>query len=273
MKVTKCSLLAIFAIAVCAMPVGASVMYTGPVLSYNFDGMPTSDATPPDTITPAPFSSTAGVQGVATGSGGWEATKLSGTGTTAMPFIADNGGGNSGAIYSYGAAQASDRALGSVASGSNVPAFGIEVVNNTSYTMTWVEIDFTQENWRSSTSTTNVTQASYSTSAAGTTSANYLSALTGFTDVDSLDLVGPLFGATNGALNGNDPANQAARSAVITGLLIAPGQSFFLRFQDANDVGNDAGLAIDNFELLMVPEPSSLALVVASVGAMLFRRK
>jgi hypothetical protein len=38
-------------------------------------------------------------------------------------------------------------------------------------------------------------------------------------------------------------------------------------------VGNDAGLAIDNFELLMVPEPSSLALVVASVGAMLFRRK
>lgn len=40
------------------------------------------------------------------------------------------------------------------------------------------------------------------------------------------------------------------------------GQSLYLRWQDVNDVGNDAALGLDNFRLDAVtfPEPATLAL-------------
>ncbi len=272
MKTYKFGLLAILVIAVSALPLRAAVIYSGGgPQSFNFDGMPTSGATPPTTLT-SPFSATTGVQAGVTGSGGWEATRLSGTGTTPMPFIADEGSSNSGAIHSYGAAAAADRALGTLASGSNVPGFGIEFVNNTTNPIFEVRINFTQENWRSSTTNVNTIQASYSTSDAGAASANYLTTGT-FTDVDSLDLVGAAAVATNGALNGNLLVNQLPRAAVITGLDIDPGQSFFLRFQDTNETGNDAGLGIDDFTIALIPEPASIALMFGCIGALALRRK
>jgi hypothetical protein len=273
MKVTKCSLLAIFAIAICALPAGASVIYTGaPIPTFTFDGMASSTSAT-GTTQPATFSTTTGVQVAVPASGGWEATRFAGTGSSAMPYVADHGVSNTGGIHSYGPQSGSDRALGSLASGTNHPAYGLEIVNNTNGVQFEVRISFTQENWRTSTTTINTIQASYATSdTAGVTSSNFLTA-TGFTDVNTLDLVGPPTVTTNGALDGNLAINQAARSAIITGLSIDPGQSFFLRFQDADDVGSDAGLAIDNFNIQLIPEPTSFALMFTSIGAMLFRRK
>jgi hypothetical protein len=265
-------------IPLAAAPIEAAVLYTGSPIVETFDGMPTSGPTPPTTLT-SPFSSVIGTQALVTGTNGWEATKLAGTGTTAMPFIADNGSGNSGAIYSYGAPEATERALGGLSSGSNTPAFGLEVVNNTATSLSAVTISFTQENWRSSTSSTgapNIFNASFGTTDSGGTSATFLSAATGFTDADLLDLVGPTPVTTNGALNGNDPLNQAPRIAIIP-VSVGPGESFFLRFQDFNDQGNDAGLAVDNFTInftSVIPEPGTFTLAALSLLSLgLLRRR
>lgn len=249
-------------------PVFAALNFTGSPIVENFDGLPN---TPSGPVTPAPFSSTIGAQFVVPGTT-FDAAKIVGTGTTAMPFTVDAGGGSSGGIYSYGnAAGNSERALGTLASGSNTPAFGVEIVNNLSVPQFALAISFTQENWRSSTSQLNTVNAQWAVGSPAITSANYLTAA-GFTDVDALDLVGPApVASPNGSLDGNDPLNQAARSAVIEipgG--IPAGGSFFLRFQDFDNTGSDAGLAIDNFRV--VPEPATLT-ALAAVGLMGLRRR
>lgn len=204
------------------------------------------------------------------GTSGWEGAKLSGTGTSGMSMLESDGTSNQGALFSYGAVGNAERALGSLASGTNIPGFGVELVNNTGSAITQILVAFTQENWRSSTSSVNTLTFGYQTGAAGL--ANFLTA-GGFLSEANLDLVGPAPVATNGALNGNDPLNQAARSALITfNTPVAVGESIYLRWSDANDVGNDAGLAIDNFEVSAVPEPASLTALGLGAAALLRRR-
>jgi hypothetical protein len=77
-------------------------------------------------------------------------------------------------------------------------------------------------------------------------------------------------------LDGNSAANQAARSFTFAGINLAVGSSLYLRWQDFNDVGNDAGLAIDNMTIsaTAVPEPTSAGLLaLAGVTGMAFRRR
>jgi hypothetical protein len=57
------------------------------------------------------------------------------------------------------------------------------------------------------------------------------------------------------------PINQSARSGTLTNLNWQVGQSLYLRWQDVNNSGNDAGLAIDSFHI-EIPEPSSVALML-----------
>ncbi|NDA26746.1 MAG: hypothetical protein EBZ05_07915, partial [Verrucomicrobia bacterium] len=108
------------------------------------------------------ISSTVGTQtslAVATGSStlnGWYATKIAGTGTPATAITADTGSGTSGLVYSYGAASATDRALGMLASGSNIMAIGALIKNDTGETINSIKMSFTAEFWRSSTSVQNV---------------------------------------------------------------------------------------------------------------------
>ena len=73
-----------------------------------------------------------------------------------------------------------------------------------------------------------------------------------------------LTAGTNGALDGNLVANQVSRSFAFTSLNLALGDRFFLRWQDVNNSGNDAGIAIDDmtltFVVSVVPEVSGAAL-------------
>lgn len=252
----------LIAVAVALLIAGSShaaiILSPSLTASENFDSLPTTGSTSLDATVAAqsPLSST-----------GFVGAKTGGNGTT-FNLIASDGSRNSGAIYSYGAVDAADRALGTLASGSNIPAFGVEIVNHTGQMLDNLTISFTQENWRSSTSTQNVVAASVSTDQS-ISSSTFLTAGTGFSAASALDLVGPAPVASNAALDGNDPANQALRSFTFTGLALADDERFFLRFTDINDSGNDAGLAIDNFTVssaVAVPEPTSMA-ALAIVGA------
>jgi hypothetical protein len=53
-------------------------------------------------------------------------------------------------------------------------------------------------------------------------------------------------------LNGNDAANQSTFTDVVIPLVLAPGETGFVRWSDVNDGGNDAGLAIDNLRMTAV---------------------
>lgn len=247
----------------------ASVSLTSLNYAENFDSLPTTSVS-------GAFSLTAGVQAAVPGTTGWDGVKVSGTGSTNMNFSADNGSANAGALYSYGATGVTERALGSIASGSNVPAFGVEIVNNTGNSLASVSISYVGEFWRSSTSTQNVLSFGYGVSGGAASSSNYLTAASDMNAVAGLNLVGPAPVATNGLLDGNAAANQASVAATITfAAPLAPGQSLFLRWQDFNDLGNDAALAVDNFSLTATatPEPATLSLLVLSVVGMFMRRQ
>ncbi len=242
--------------ALLATTASAAVILTTTSYSENFDntlsGVSVSGA----------FSSTAGVQAAIPPGGsssGWDGAKIAGTGTTNMNFTVDNGGANSGAIYSYGSTGSGERALGALASGSNAAAVGVELVNNTGKAITEVSVRYLGEFWRSSTSTQNVLTFAYLAGTSGSTTYLTDAAATGFA---SLDLIGPAPVAANGALDGNLLANQATFSGTIP-VAVPQGQSLYLRWSDFNDVGNDAGLAIDDFELTatVVPEPATLTLL------------
>lgn len=251
-------------VAVAVSSAHAAYNFNGSTISENFDGLPT-------TTTANVFSSTIGVQSTISGTG-FDGAKIAGTGAAATGLVADAGTNASGSIYSYGAAAVAERALGAVASGSNTMAFGFQLNNNTTDIIDSVTVSFTQENWRSSTSVVNTIVASFSTTASAS---SYLSDAAGFTLAPALDLVGPAPVTTNGALDGNDVANQVARTLTVTGLSIAPGSSIFFRFQDFNDAGNDAGLAIDGLSIsaTLIPEPTTLGLIAAGSLVMLRRRK
>ena len=84
-------------------------------------------------------------------------------------------------------------------------------------------------------------------------------------DVDLLDCINKVKTATSaGALDGDSAANRTAVSGNITGLTIANGASFWIRWNDFNASGADDGLAVDDFNLTPTVSTSDVAPVVNS---------
>ncbi|MBX3115386.1 MAG: PEP-CTERM sorting domain-containing protein [Fimbriimonadaceae bacterium] len=246
----------------------AVYFYTGSPINENFDSLPTSGT--------STGLFTVGTQTAIPGTTGFVGTRVGGSGS-AMNFAANDGGSNSGAMYSYGSGTDSDRALGMLASGSNWGAFGFELVNNSGSALTSVSLRFTAEFWRSSTSVQNVLAATVGVSGGSANSSNFLTdgSMVAFS---AFDIVGPAPVASNGALDGNLAANQASVIGTFTfNTPLANGDSFFVSWNDVNDAGNDAGLAIDNLTITAttdaVPEPATMAVLAAAGLAAAARRK
>jgi len=243
----------------------AAVVFSGPTYVENFDSLSTTSST---TAFPTPVGTQSSVPGLTT----WDGAQAGGTSTAGnMAFTADAGAGSSGAIYSYGAASSSERALGALASGSRIATFGVAIQNNTGAPISSFTLSYTAEQWRSSTSTTNVLAFAVGTSAVATTSGYLTDA--DLTPVTALDAPGKPFVVTNAATDGNAPEFQTAVAGLVTLTSpVAPGEFIFLRWTDANDVGNDAGIGIDNL-IVAVPEPSGLLLFGACLAMPLMRRR
>ena len=188
---------------------------------------------------------------------GWYAGKIGGTNIATTSIVANNGSSGSGAVYNYGSTNEpanTDRSLGSLASAGLIPGFGALIKNETGQTLESVQISFTAKFWRSSTGTNNdVLTFGYGlVGASGVTTGNFLSA-SDATALPAANVVGPApVVEPNGPLDGNAPANQVVFSNVAVPVSLAPGETMFIRWQDTNELGNDAGLAIDNVSFTAV---------------------
>ncbi|MCX6946357.1 MAG: IPT/TIG domain-containing protein, partial [Verrucomicrobia bacterium] len=216
--------------------------------SQNFDGLGTNSV-------PSVFPASNGVQ-VSLGAittntvNGWYGAKIAGTGTSATDLLANAGTTSTGTLYSFGNANDTNRALGTIATGTTTMAFGALIKNDTGGTITNVKVSFTAEFWRSSTaSSNNVLTFGYGTiNGTNSTEKNFLTT-TGATPFTALNITGPAPVTSNGSLDGNSPANQVAYSNVALPLELGVGKTAFLRWQDLNDGGDDAGIGMDNFTL------------------------
>ncbi|MEH2115632.1 Calx-beta domain-containing protein [Nostoc sp.] len=166
---------------------------------------------------------------------GWYSTRTN--------YNAGSGTNNTGAMYSFGTT--TDRALGSVASGTTGTIYyGLRLQNNTGSPITSLQVNYTGEQWRNGGNTSpQQLKFSYQT---GSTVASLTTGT--WTPVTSLDFTGPIATATPGALIGNQIANRTVIAPVILNLAtpIANGEEIILRWEDIDDGGNDHGLAIDD---------------------------
>lgn len=173
---------------------------------------------------------------------GWSMVENGGGGRDNEQYAADTGGSNTGDTYSYGASGATERALGTLRSGTLIPVFGACFVNNTGAAIEALDVAYTGEQWRLGTAgRTDQINFEYSLDATDL-------ATGAWTNVAALNFVTPDT-ATTGAKDGNDAGHRSARSANIPSLSIANGATFWVRWTDADASGADDGLAVDDFSL------------------------
>ncbi|MFM2082211.1 MAG: Leukotoxin [Verrucomicrobiota bacterium] len=219
----------------------AQVLLGGGNYSQNFDTLAVTTGAAPGLI---PWTNNVNLLG-------WFASHTGGTltGNSITNMRAGIGDANSGSLYSFGATNVAERALGSASSGTPGTVFyGVVLSNNTASVQTDFAISYTAEQWRNGgNATAQVNTFAYRTA----TSADIIdadiinSAL--FTAFPSLNATTPTVGATAAALDGNNAANQVSFSSVLlSGVSLSPGEALFLRWTDINDAGNDHAFGIDN---------------------------
>jgi hypothetical protein len=185
-------------------------------------------------------------------------------------YAAGTGSSNQGNAYSFGSAGSSDRALGTLTSGTATPIlFGAFFTNDLGGTIESISLDFFGEQWRLSNGAGDKLSFEYSTDATGLSNGTW-------TTFSALDFAAILSNGTSAgtALNGNLAANRKDIFASITGLSIAQGGSFAFRWTDLDVGASDQGLGIDDLTLTAglvppvspVPEPTGWALLIGGFG-------
>ena len=164
----------------------------------------------------------------------------------------DDGGSNAGNTYSYGTDAASERALGSLRSGNLQSAFGVSFVNNTGGIISAVTVNYRGEQWRlGAINRDDTLQFEYSTDATLLSDGTWQ-------NTDALDFITPSAAGPAGAFDGNASGNNSALSFTITGLNIANGAAFWIRWTDSDATGSDDGLAVDDVSISFAGNPATL---------------
>jgi hypothetical protein len=198
------------------------------------------------------------------------------TGAAAATIAADIGSSNAGTFRSFGDAGVAERALGGVASGGTYfgsPAsaavagwIAVAFSNSTGAALTGFTIGYSGEQWRNGGNTsaqTMVLEYGYG--------ATFGAVSAWLAPGGSFDFTSPVTGATAAAVAGNSTGLVAGLGGTVN-TSWAAGDTLWLRWVERNDVGNDHGLAIDDvsFSVSAVPEPGSLALLLAGIAAVGF---
>jgi uncharacterized protein len=174
---------------------------------------------------------------------GWFMTETGGGARDNEQYAVDTGASNTGDTFSFGAAAATERALGSLRSGTLIATWGACYTNNTGSTVNSLAVAYTGEQWRLGVvGRADSITFEYSTSATSLTTGTWNA-------VTALNFTAPVTAGTVGALNGNVAPNRTALSSTIGSLSIANGATFWIRWNDTDASGADDGLAVDDFSL------------------------
>ncbi|MFO0751497.1 MAG: isopeptide-forming domain-containing fimbrial protein, partial [Myxococcota bacterium] len=186
---------------------------------------------------------------------GWHIFETGTSSTTVdQKYAAGDGTSNAGNTYSAGTTGSTERALGILQSGSNLPTIGAELANATGGSIQALAIQYTGELWRLGTADrVDRIDFQYSLDATSLSTGTWI-------DVDALDhdnsqcTTPPSGGpcaddAPTGPKDGNLTLNRQTHSATISGLDIAPGASVWIRWTDFNANGSDDLLAVDDFSV------------------------
>lgn len=251
-------------LAALASPARAQVAYNGGVYSQNFDSLP---GTTNNTLNAA-WTDNSMLPG-------WYANKaaltvtdgtVGGTAATFSPTAAANT--NNVGLFSFGTAASTDRALGSRATaavaGNNPVLYGVRLVNNTSQTLTSFTVTYTGEQWfKTGKTTADTLLMDYQVGASDITSGTWLAA-TGATFTSLINTT------TAATVAGNAAANRRGLAAKVTGVSWAPGAELWVRFRDADEAGDEQGLAVDDFSFVADNESGVFLNGSTSYGTMGF---
>jgi len=158
-------------------------------------------------------------------------------------YAASTGSATAGDTYSFGPSASTERAFGTLLSGTLTPTIGAAFTNNTGSQVTSLDIGYVGEQWRLGTADrADRIDFQYSVDAT--------SLITGtWSDADALDFSSQSTTGTVGLRDGNAAANRASVSGQIGGLSVADGSTIWIRWTDLNASGADDGLAVDDFQL------------------------
>ncbi|MBK9925000.1 MAG: ExeM/NucH family extracellular endonuclease [Anaerolineales bacterium] len=177
---------------------------------------------------------------------GWYLNEVGSSSANNGQYNTGTGSGTGGDVYSFGAAATTERAFGTLFSGTLTPTIGAQFTNNTGSTVTSLDVSYVGEMWRAGVANRNAADRldfQLSTDATSLTTGTWV-------DYNSLDYNSSNINTASGALNGNASGNQTSVSFSITGLSIPNGASFWIRWNDTDIApGADDGLAVDNLSL------------------------
>jgi endonuclease/exonuclease/phosphatase family metal-dependent hydrolase len=177
---------------------------------------------------------------------GWYASRTAGN-TEVTNYAAGDGSSIVGSLYSLGSSGSSDRALGTLASGTpGTFAFGVRFVNNTGFTRSNLVVAYTGEQWRVGALSPQRLAFSYRTATAGIALTNADARNNAaWIDLPALDFVSPNTNMTQ-AINGNASSNRIVFSNALAGVTLGAGQEIFLRWRDVDDAGFDDALGVED---------------------------
>lgn len=193
---------------------------------------------------------------------GWYLNETGSSSRNNGQYAAGTGSDNTGDAYSFGPSGNTDRAFGGLLSGTLNPTVGAQFTNNTGGVITALSISYTGEMWRAGVTNRNAADRldfQYSTDATSLATGAWI-------DYNTLDYNSSVINATAGALNGNSAANRTSLSATISGLNIANGASFWIRWTDFDISSSDDGLAVDDFSILPTGVAADAAPTVSSTN-------
>ncbi|HJV19633.1 MAG TPA: T9SS type A sorting domain-containing protein [Sediminibacterium sp.] len=186
---------------------------------------------------------------------GWMFRQTGGTGSNAV-FLVGSGTGTGQGVYSAGSPGSTDRALGTLASGSGNYSIGLVLINNTGAVLNSISVAFITEQWRKGGSgKPNRWTCKYKTGRMEQIDQD------GLQELALLNFSSVVSSTGAGSLNGNLPANQAKISQTVRISNWNPGERLLLCWEDADESGSDDLVAIDQFEFsadYAEPEPVSV---------------
>ena len=215
------------------------------IKTENFDGLGTETAFP---VAGVPFTA-------------WDTDSTDASITT---MLSNDGTGTGGGIRNVGGGSVNpdtDRALGSLGTGTLEPAFGVNVQNNTGQTIGGFAISYRGEHWRSGNDVvTELWNFQYAVVSSEITMGDSAASWINFDALDMVELNPTL--TTGAARDGNAAGNFTELNATLS-VPLSDGEFLAIRWVDLDNPGFDAIMAIDDFQILAVPEPEHYALCCA----------